>query len=118
MDTGDFEERRKQKALEEFSNQCQQAGQIFKQKNEEYGNAIDAGGVTGAVVELIGAVARLMVMVLHSPDAGRSKKEQIRDKLLDLHNYANIAMIMLEHDNWQGEIDWFDKEIDKWRQKS
>lgn len=117
MDTGDFEKLKKRIVLEEFSSKCRQSGTLFKLKNEDYGNAIDAGGVIGAVIEIIGIAARLMVMVLHSPDTGRSKRDEILDKLRDLHNYANIAMMMVDRDNWEGEIDWFQREMQEWQRK-
>jgi gas vesicle protein len=113
MDTGDYEHLKKQNLLQEFSNNCHVSTQLFLQKNEEYGDAIDAGGLIGAVVEIIGIAARLMVLVLHSPDGGKSNREQIWDKLQDLHNYANIAAMMTARGNFKGEIGWFQKKMEE-----
>jgi len=90
-------------AVRKFTQACGAGRHLFALKNKQYGNAITKTGVLGAVVELIGACARLPQMVLKAPDHGRSAKSKLFDVLLDIHNYANIALLMLDSDNWEGE---------------
>jgi hypothetical protein len=86
-----------------FSRISKQCVLLFKLKNAQYGNSIEVGGVLGAAVELLGAPARLSRLVLHAPDHGRANKEKLRDVLMDIHNYATIAIMMLDDDNWEGK---------------
>ena len=86
-----------------FYDQCDKGQQLFKIKNVQYDNTIERTGVLGAVVELIGAVARLPVMVLREPTHGRKIKDKLIDVLLDIHNYASIALMMIESENWEGK---------------
>lgn len=91
------------KSVEMFRNVCENCGETFEKKNKAYGDAIWKTGVLGAVVELIGAVARLPQMVLRNRFHGREIKENLVDVLVDIHNYAAIGLMMLESDNWEGE---------------
>lgn len=90
-------------AVENFTRCCHAGRHVFTKKNKQYGNAIAKTGVLGAVVELIGACARLPVMVLRAPDHGRSVRGKLLDVLLDIYNYASIAVMMVADDNWEGE---------------
>lgn len=91
------------KSVEMFKNVCENCGETFAIKNKAYGDAIWKTGVLGAVVELIGACARLPQMVLRNRFHGREIKENLADVLVDIHNYAAIGLMMLESDNWEGE---------------
>ena len=77
--------------------------ELFLQKNDQYDDTIAATGVLGASVELLGAASRLKKLVLKDPKHGESNAEVLIDVLKDLHNYANIALIMLSEDNWSGK---------------
>ena len=89
---------------------CDENTKLFREKNAEYGDSTLATGVVGAVTELVGCVARLVVLVLQSPNRGKDNRQQIIDKLRDTHNYANIAMMQLEYDNWEGDPGWLERE--------
>lgn len=86
-----------------FDRQCDLATGVFEVKNRQYGNAIETTGVLGASIELIGVSARLRPMVVQAPDHGRSQEEALRDILQDIHNYATIALMLMEQDNWEGK---------------
>lgn len=88
--------------VERFKEICEMNATLFAQKNAQYGNTIVETGVLGASVELIGAVARLKKLVLKSGDGGKKNKEALVDILMDIHNYANIALMMLAEDNFTG----------------
>ena len=92
-----------EQAVENFSQQCVLSTELFKYKNRQYGNSIEATGVLGAVVEIIGAVARLPAMVIRNPTFGQNRGTKLVDVLRDIHNYATIALVMIEKDNWSGK---------------
>lgn len=87
-----------------FDEICEYSKELFRLKNSQYGDAIWYTGVLGASVELIGAVARLPQLVLRNPEHGRNSRESLIDIFTDIHNYANIALMMLKADNWEGEF--------------
>lgn len=87
---------------ERFSLECARALELFSYKNAEYGNTIVETGVLGASVELIGAVSRLKKLVLRAPDHGEANAKKLEGILMDIHNYANIALQMLHDENFSG----------------
>lgn len=87
----------------EMSMILEQAFQMFLEKNEQYGNAIEYTGVLGSIVAMTGDIARLRVMVLQryeEPDL--PEMLNIRDKLLDILVQAAIGILMLDKDNLKG----------------
>jgi hypothetical protein len=86
----------------QFSAACKSGKEIFIKKNEEYGDSISSTGVLGAVTTLVGDTARLRKLVLKASDRGRSEQKLIVEVLKDIHNYANIALMMIADKNWDG----------------
>ena len=97
------DEKAKPTQLELFDRACSSGKKIFKKKNAEYGNSIARTGVLGATVTMIGDVDRLRQIVLKSADRGREQKATVINVVNDIHNYANIILIMLADNNWDGE---------------
>jgi len=93
----------KDKRVETFGRVCSSCEKLFEQKNDEYGDTIVATGVLGASVELIGVVARLKKLVLQAPDGGKANMTALADVFKDIHNYANIGLMMMNEDNWKGK---------------
>lgn len=93
----------KNKRVETFTRVCASCEKLFEKKNEDYGDTIVATGVLGASVELIGTVARLRKMVLQAPDGGKATMSELADIFKDIHNYSNIALMMMNEDNWKGK---------------
>lgn len=89
--------------VEHFVAVCATCTELFEDKNDQYGNAIVKTGVLGATVELIGVINRLPNMVLKDTSHGREQAEKLRDIFMDIHNYASIAIMMLDDNNWEGE---------------
>lgn len=94
-----------------FIKACDESGALFERKNREYGSAIESGGLVGAVIEIIGIAARLHQLVIVSNSRDTEDLEQIKDKLLDAHNYANIGLIMLKNGNWRGDPTYFQQHL-------
>ena len=88
--------------LNRFNFHCLKGAELFTVKNRQYGNAFQVYGVLGVVCEILGVVARLPQLVLWAPDHGRSSKEKLIDIFTDIHNFANMALIVLDADNWDG----------------
>jgi hypothetical protein len=90
----------------QFTRMCQDGLDVFTDRNKEYGDAIVETGVLGACVELVGATARLKVMVVKNPKWGvepNFDRAGVLNCLLDIHNYANIGLMMLEENNLRGQ---------------
>jgi hypothetical protein len=87
-----------------FAEYCKQAQDTFHKKNLRYGNAIRTGGVVGQTYQLIGAVLRLRQLVIEAEDYGASEIETIKDILQDIHVYSEIVQLMIDSNNWTGDI--------------
>jgi hypothetical protein len=83
---------------------CLEGQKLFQNKNREYGNAFESYGVLGVVCEILGAVNRLPQLVLWAPNHGKGKDEIIRNVLIDLHNYATMAINCLDKENYDGRL--------------
>lgn len=92
------------KRLEDFVEICNTGHKIFEEKNTDYGDSIRFGGLLAACYEIVGAAMRLPKLVFFAPDHGRNKAAKIYDVLLDIHNYAAIALMMMKDDNWEGKF--------------
>ena len=89
----------------QFTKFCARAEALFVRKNAEYGDAIATTGLLGAIVEIITVAARLKQLI-RSPELILNDfglRNVIIDKLLDMHNYSNIALMMIEDGNADGE---------------
>ena len=93
----------------QFLKFCNDSNDIFRIKNRQYNDAISRTGLLGASVEIIGVAARLEPLIVNNKDFDTqildlpSFRESVMNALHDLHNYSNIALIMLEDGNWRGE---------------
>lgn len=85
-----------------FARLCREADTIFHEKNEIYANNFELVGVKGTVYEIVGIAGKLVTMVIRSPFMRH--RAAIRDALIDLHNFANIGLLMLDEDNWDGTL--------------
>jgi hypothetical protein len=86
-----------------YDKACAASRAVFVERNQQYGDSISSTGVLGATVELIGNTARLKQLVLKAQDAGASNQDQIIEIAKDLHNYADILLMMIAEDNWKGK---------------
>lgn len=68
--------------------------QLFRQKNQDYGDAFATYGPVGVLVRIGDKIARLN----HISNNGVTlvKDENLRDTLLDLHNYTAMAIMLLD----------------------
>jgi hypothetical protein len=90
--------------LESYDANIGDARELFARKNTDYGDSIRFGGVLSACYNIMGAAMRLPTLMFFAADHGRSKQDKLYDIFLDLINYANIAMMMMKEDNWEGRF--------------
>jgi hypothetical protein len=73
------------------------ARELFAKKNADYGDAFAKYGVVGVIMRIEDKIQRLISInksgIVLVPDEG------LRDTLLDLHNYAAMAIMLLDEDD-------------------
>tara|TARA_X000001036_G_scaffold437639_1_gene483411 strand:+ start:773 stop:1156 length:384 start_codon:yes stop_codon:yes gene_type:complete len=69
---------------------------LFQQKNTDYGDAFANHGPIGVLVRLGDKIQRLQK--ISRTNVQLVKTESLRDTLIDLHNYAAMAVMLLDED--------------------
>ncbi len=67
---------------------------LFSKKNIDYGDAFATYGTVGVIVRLGDKIQRLSAITKNSVHL--VEDEKIRDTLIDLHNYAAMAVMLLD----------------------
>jgi hypothetical protein len=68
--------------------------ELFTRKNADYGDAIAKYGVIGVLMRIEDKIQRSMSITKNGVNL--VSDEGIRDTLLDLHNYAAMALMLLD----------------------
>jgi hypothetical protein len=71
--------------------------ELFKKKNQDYGDAFANYGAIGVLVRMGDKIARLQSISTTSVTLVNS--ESLRDTLIDLHNYSAMAIMLLDENN-------------------
>jgi len=71
-----------------------EALELFKKKNKDYGDAFAEYGVVGVIVRIGDKIKRCMT--IEENEVHVVDEETIRDTLIDLHNYAAMALMLME----------------------
>jgi len=83
---------------EEFRAIQDEGFELFKKKNADYGDAFAKYGAIGVLVRMGDKIARLQTITNNS--ITMVNDEKMRDTLIDLHNYAAMAAMLLnENEN-------------------
>ena len=69
---------------------------LFKKKNQDYGDAFAHFGPVGVIVRMGDKINRLSSITKSS--VSLVKTESIRDTLIDLHNYAAMAIMLMDEE--------------------
>lgn len=69
--------------------------ELFKKKNTDYGDAFAKYGAIGVLVRMGDKISRLQTITNNS--ITMVNDEKMRDTLLDLHNYAAMAAMLLDN---------------------
>lgn len=75
---------------------------LFKKKNNDYGDAFATYGPIGVIVRMGDKISRLNNVTKNGIVMVNS--ESIRDTLIDLHNYAAMAVMLLDEKSLQIDI--------------
>ena len=74
-----------------------EAKALFVDKNTDYGDAFAHYGPIGVLVRVGDKLSRLVSVTKNSIEL--VKTESIRDTLIDLHNYAAMAIMLLDEES-------------------
>ena len=80
--------------IEQYKTVQEEAIQLFTQKNTDYGDAFADYGPIGVLVRMGDKIARLQSISKNSVTL--VDDEKLRDTLIDLHNYAAMAIMCLD----------------------
>ena len=76
----------------QFCHVQSEALQVFKKKNADYGDAFAKYGLVGVLVRIGDKIQRALTVTENGINL--VENESVRDTLLDLHNYAALALIL------------------------
>jgi len=79
---------------EQYSAVQKEAKHLFNQKNDDYGDAFAKHGPVGVLVRIGDKISRLQNIT--NKGINLVEDESIRDSLIDLHNYAAMAIMLLD----------------------
>jgi beta-glucosidase/6-phospho-beta-glucosidase/beta-galactosidase len=68
--------------------------ELFKRKNKDYGDAFAKYGVIGVLMRIEDKIQRSMSITKNGVNLVND--ESIRDTLIDLHNYAAMAIMLMD----------------------
>jgi|TARA_B100001142_G_scaffold327752_1_gene386148 hypothetical protein len=80
------------KQLEKIQSECKK---IFEKKNKDYGDAFAKHGTVGVLVRISDKMSRFANISKNGLHISVSD-ETLRDTLMDLHNYAAMALMCME----------------------
>ena len=79
--------------LEKIQNE---ARNLFKKKNQDYGDAFANYGPIGVLVRIGDKISRLQSITTNQISLVNT--ESLRDTLIDLHNYSAMAIMLLDEE--------------------
>jgi hypothetical protein len=88
---------------ETYRNIQKEALELFERKNADYGDAFSEYGAIGVLVRIGDKIKRLQT--IETNKITLVSDEKIRDTLIDLHNYAAMAMMLLDSADKINEAD-------------
>ena len=71
--------------------------ELFKKKNADYGDAFANYGTVGVIVRMGDKIQRLVSV--SNKGINLINTESLRDTLIDLHNYAAMAIMLMDENN-------------------
>ena len=80
--------------VQQYDKVHKEAMEIFKKKNSDYGDSFANYGPVGVIVRMGDKINRLANITKSSVTLVND--ESIRDTLIDLHNYAAMAVMLID----------------------
>ena len=87
---------------EQFKAVQEEGFELFKKKNADYGDAFADYGVIGVLLRMGDKIKRTQSITTNQ--IALINSESLRDTLIDLHNYAAMAILLLDEDVKQKDI--------------
>ena len=82
--------------IEQMQNIQLQALELFKKKNADYGDAFAKYGTIGVLMRMEDKLQRFMS--ISNTKIQLVNDEGLKDTLIDLHNYAAMALMLLDEE--------------------
>ena len=79
--------------IEKFKRVQSEGLEIFRKKNSDYGEAYKKFGLIGVLTRLEDKILRCLN--INNKNIQLVNDETLRDTLIDLHNYAALALLLL-----------------------
>ena len=89
--------------IDKFTAVQQEGLELFKRKNADYGNAFEKQGTIGVLVRIGDKIMRAQSITSRS--VVLVSDEKLRDTLVDLQNYATLAVALLDEASTSTETD-------------
>lgn len=80
--------------IEQLQKVQSEALELFKKKNNDYGDSFATYGSIGVLVRLCDKIQRAQIIT--SKGINMVNSETIRDTLIDLHNYSAMAIMLID----------------------
>lgn len=80
--------------IEQLQKVQSEALELFKKKNNDYGDSFAIYGSIGVLVRLCDKIQRAQTIT--SKGINMVNSETIRDTLIDLHNYSAMAIMLMD----------------------
>lgn len=80
--------------VEQYKKVQKEAIELFQRKNKDYGDAFANYGPVGVIVRMGDKINRLSSVTKNQ--VSLVQNESIRDTLIDLHNYAAMAIMLMD----------------------
>tara|TARA_B100000963_G_scaffold362039_1_gene402443 strand:+ start:17476 stop:17736 length:261 start_codon:yes stop_codon:yes gene_type:complete len=74
----------------------QEALELFKKKNKDYGDSFATYGPLGVIVRIGDKISRLNSITKNG--INMVNDESLRDTLIDLHNYSAMAVMLMDEE--------------------
>lgn len=74
-----------------------EARELFKKKNTDYGDSFATYGPIGVIVRMGDKIQRLVSVSKNG--VSLIDNESLRDTLIDLHNYSAMAVMLIDQEN-------------------
>ena len=87
----------KQTRVEQLTAVQEEAKALFERKNRDYGDAFAEFGPIGVIVRMEDKIKRLVS--ISKSGITLVDNESLRDTLIDLHNYAAMAVMLIDEQN-------------------
>lgn len=83
--------------IEQMEKVQKEALELFKKKNTDYGDAFANYGTVGVIVRIGDKIQRYSS--ISNKGISLINTESVRDTLIDLHNYAAMAIMLIDENN-------------------